>query len=62
MFGVLVCIINKKEFLIDDKKFETHQISPMYESLDNLTARDVYRTRVENQKDKRKNNKAKLSI
>lgn len=54
MFGVLVSIINKKEFLIDDKKFETHQISPMYESLDNLTARYVYRTRVENQKDKRK--------
>ncbi len=30
------------------KKLETHQISPMHESLDNLTARDVYRTRVEN--------------
>ncbi len=44
------------------KKLETHQISPMYESLDNFTVRDVYRTRVENQKDKRKNNKAKLSI
>lgn len=36
------------------KKLETHQISPMHESLDNLTAQDVYRTRVENQKDKKK--------
>lgn len=44
------------------KKLEIHQISPMHESLDNLTAQDVYRTRVENQKDKKKNNKAKLSI
>jgi len=26
----------------------------MHESLDNLTAQDVYRTRVENQKDKKK--------
>lgn len=34
----------------------------MHESLDKFTARDIYRTRVENQKDKRKNNKAKLSI
>ena len=36
------------------KKLETHQISPMHESLDNLTAQDVYRTSVENQKDKKK--------
>ncbi|GEM_PF-5675358 len=36
------------------KKLEIHQISPMHESLDNLTAQDVYRTRVENQKDKKK--------
>lgn len=36
------------------KKLEIHKISPMHESLDKLTARDVYRTRVENKKDKRK--------
>ena len=51
--GVVVWIINKEDFLSNDKKAWNLLNKPMHESLDNLTPRDVYIGQVVNIEKKR---------